>query len=106
MQQAAIKAGLGRVVWVDPRPATPALGYYLANYLTKDDSLKGARRWANIGTYDGIGGRDIVMDSPRIQFIKARAMMYRTVYGKHPLVAYRLAVHDADQPQPLGETPY
>lgn len=106
MQSAALRAGLGKVVWVDPRPATVKLAGYLANYLTKGEKLEGSRKWANIGTYDGIGNRDIEMTSPRIEFIKRQARMYRTVHQKHPLVAYRMACADADEATPVGEVPF
>jgi len=107
MQRAAVAAGLGKVVWVDPRPATVKLAWYLASYLVKGEGLAGARKWANIGTYDGIGKRDIVMQSDRIDYIKRQALMYRTVYKKHPLVAYRLACADAqERTKPIGEVPF
>lgn len=106
MQKAALAAGLGKVVWVDPRPASIGLAWYLASYLVKGEGLKGSRKWANIGTYDGIGGRDIVQTSSRIDFIKKQAHMYRTVLGKHRLVAYRMACDDADTMNPLGECPF
>lgn len=106
MQRAALAAGLGKVVWVDPRPATPKLAYYLAQYLTKETGLKGARKWANIGTYDGIGKRDIVNHSVRIEDIKAWALYFRA-QGKHRFLAYRMAVDMVDQGKAIpGSGPF
>lgn len=108
MQEAAIAAGMGKVVWVDPDPATERTAYYLATYLLKDEGLKGARKWANIGTYDGIGKRDIVQTSDRIEWIKRQALMYRRIYGKSAFLAYRLACADADERADLavGDVPF
>jgi len=94
MQKAALAAGLGKVVWVDPKPASEKLGFYLASYLVKE-KLKGARQWSNIGTYDGIGGRDIEIDSPRIREIKAWALYWRG-QGDHRYLAYRKACQCVD----------
>jgi len=103
MQQCALDAGLGKIVWVDPRPASPKLAYYLANYLTKDEGLKGARKWANIGTYDGIGKRDIVNDSARIREIKAWAIYLRG-QGMHRYLAYKMACEKVDGGKSLPGT--
>lgn len=106
MQRAALAAGLGKVVWVDPKPATQKLGYYLASYLTKEEGMKGARKWANIGTYDGIGKRDIEHDSQRIRDIKAWQLYFRG-QGKKPFVAYRLAIGMVDDGIPIpGSAPF
>jgi len=106
MQKCALAAGLGKVVWVEPKPATEKTAYYLAMYLQKDEGLKGTKKWANIGTYDGIGKRDIEQTSERIEWIKKRALMYRTVHGKHRLVAYRLACADADDRKAIDRVPF
>jgi len=106
MQRAAVAAGLGKVVWVDPKPATAKTAWYLATYLTKEKTMVGARKWANIGTWDGIGKRDIIMDSQRIRDIKAWRAYYLST-GKHGYVAYRLAVEavNAGQSAP-GQVPF
>jgi len=96
MQRAALKAGLGKVVWVDPKPATKATAYYLASYMTKQDKLHGMRQWANIGTYDGIGKRDIQIDSDRIREIKAWQFYFRS-QGDKRFVAYRKALAAVDE---------
>jgi len=96
MQECALRAGLGKVVWVDPEPATEKTAWYLASYLLKDGGLKGARKWANIGTYDGIGKRDITYDSARIREIRAWHLYYRT-QGKKSYVAYHMALQAVDQ---------
>lgn len=90
----AAKAGFGRIN-VDPRPVTPAVAHYLASYLTKSSKLRGVRQWANIGTYDGVIGRNLVIISPRIERIKQLVAYYRNA-GKHPYLAYRLALMDVD----------
>lgn len=106
MQRVAVDVGLGKVVWVDPRPASVKLAYYLASYLVKEKGLAGARKWANIGTYDGIGGRDIQYDSERIRDIKAWAYYYRES-GKKPFVAYQMALRMVDDGIPLpGTSPF
>lgn len=106
MQRAALAAGLGKVVWVDPKPATEKTAWYLATYLLKGEKLAGARKWANIGTYDGIGGRDIVNDSQRIREIKAWQIHFRA-QGKKPFVAYQLAIQAVDDGQSLpGTAPF
>jgi len=108
MQEAALKAGLGKVVWVDPEPASLRLAYYLALYLQKEKGLKGARKWANIGTYDGIGKRDIMQSSDRIEWIKRRMFILK-MQGVKPYQAYRMACLEADdrnEPKPIGEVPF
>lgn len=96
MQRAAIDSGLGKVVHVDPKPVSVAAAYYLACYLTKgDDRLDGMRRWANIGTYDGTGNRDISFDSPRIREIKAWQYYWRK-QGRKAFVAYQMAIRCVD----------
>lgn len=90
----AAAAGFGRI-HVDPKPVTPAVAHYLAGYLTKSDKLRGVRQWANIGTYDGVHRRDVVVTSPRIERIKRLVRYYRE-QGKSPLLAYRLAIVDID----------
>jgi len=106
MQELAIKAGLGEVVLLSPRPCTPKTAYYVAKYLLKGDALPGARKWANIGTYDGITGRDIVNDSARIRDIKAWQVVFRA-QGKHRFLAYRMAVQMVDDGIPLpGTVPF
>jgi len=101
MQRAALKAGLGKVVWVDPDPATKATAYYLASYMTKEGKLHGIRQWANIGTYDGIGKRDIEIDSDRIREIKAWQFYYRS-QGDKRFVAYRKALAAVDEGKSLS----
>jgi len=91
MQRAAIKAGLGYIVHVDPKPVTVSAAYYLACYLTKGDKLEGCRQWANIGTWDGIGKRDLVLDSQRIRDVKAWRY-YWVRKGKKPYHAYLMAL--------------
>jgi len=103
MQRAAVAVGLGKVVWVEPEPATARTAYYLAMYLQKDQALKGARKWANIGTYDGIGKRDIVNDSQRIRQIKAWQLYWRG-QGKHRFLAYQLAVACVDDGKSMPGT--
>jgi len=103
MQEAALKAGLGKVVWVDPKPATMKTAWYLATYLTKEKNMVGARKWANIGTWDGITGRDIINDSERIRDIKAWQVYFRGM-GKHRYLAYRMALQMVDEGIPLPGT--
>jgi len=106
MQHCALKAGLGKVVWVDPKPATEKTAWYLASYLLKGEKLAGARKWANIGTYDGIGGRDIEYDSQRIRDIRAWQVHYRAL-GKHRFLAYQMAIRAVDDGLPLpGTAPF
>jgi len=95
IQACALKAGLGPIIHVDPKPVKPATAYYLAKYLTKGDKLHGVRQWANIGTWDGIGKRDIVIESTRIDAIKAWQRYFRLM-GKHRFVAYQLALDQVD----------
>jgi len=96
VQHLAVRAGFGYIVHVDPKPATPATAFYLASYLTKGDKLRGLRQWGNIGTYDGIGKRDIVQTSDRIERIKALTHYYRGL-GHHRFTAYNLAVQEVAQ---------
>jgi len=106
MQRAAIQAGLGRIVHVDPDPVSPRAAYYLAKYLTKQTKLSGVRQWANIGTWEGIGKRDVTIESPRIEKIKALTALYRS-QGKHRFTAYRLALQEVDsQEDSAGNCPY
>jgi len=93
MQTCALRAGFGKVVHVDPEPIKIDAAYYLAKYLTKQDKIRGCRQWSNIGTYDGIGGRDIHITSERIERIKKSRQWY-VAMGKHPYVAYQLALMD------------
>lgn len=105
VQQAVTHVGLGPRVHVDFKPVTQATAYYLANYLTKGDKLRGVRQWANIGTYDGIGKRDILQTSERIEAIKAWQIYFRAM-GDHRFVAYGKAVQNVDNGIPLpGEAP-
>lgn len=106
MQQCALKAGLGKVVHVHPQKCTPKTAHYLATYLGKDDRLPGARKWANIGTYDGIGCRDIEQDSQRIRDIKAWQIYFRA-QGKHRFLAYNLACAMVKDGKPVpGSVPF
>lgn len=91
MDRLAKEAGLG-MVFRHPDKATPALSFYLASYLGKDqEPLNGIRRWNCVGTYDGIGKRDIVQTSNRIEKIKAYQRQ-NIALGKHRYVAYRDAL--------------
>jgi len=56
------QVGFGRID-VHPEPCTPLVAPYLCKYLLKGDKLHGVRMWANIGTWQGVGARDIEMDS-------------------------------------------
>jgi len=60
------QVGFGRIS-VDSRPCTPAVAPYLCKYLIKGDRLHGVRMWANIGTWDGVGVRDIQVDSDSVR---------------------------------------
>lgn len=95
MQAAALKAGLGKIVHVHTRPVGLKTAHYLATYLSKEDAMPGARRWANLGTYDGIGKRDIIQDSQRIRDIKAWHLYYMGL-GQHRFMAYKRAVLAVD----------
>jgi len=95
MQKAALQAGLGKIVHVDPEPVTAATAYYLAKYLTKEEKLQGVRQWSNIGTYEGIGKRDVIVESERLTRIKNLALWHRS-QGKHRYTAYRLALQEVD----------
>jgi len=105
VQHLAVKAGFGYIVHVDPRPATEASAFYLASYLTKGGKLRGLRQWGNVGTYDGIGKRDIHQTSARIERIKMMMAYYRAL-GKHRFVAYRLALQDEQLREPDSDVPF
>jgi len=94
VQDLAKSVGLGRV-HVSPKKVTVKSAGYLALYLSKSDKLRGVRQWANIGTYDGIGKRDIVQDSERIREIKAWLVVL-AAQGIHRFRAYRMAVQNVD----------
>lgn len=100
MQRAALDAGLGKIVHVDPKPCSLATAYYLACYLTKGDKIRGCIQWKNIGHYEGIRKKDITQDSDRIREIKAWTQIYRQ-QGKHRFVAYRLALQQVEDGVPL-----
>jgi len=102
----AKRAGFGRV-HVDPKPVTKKTAYYLANYLAPSADLFGVRRWANIGTYDGIGGRDLEITSNRIEAIK-RWRAWFVANGDHGFVAYKKACQAVDDglDKPVGEVPF
>jgi len=105
VRKASDWAGFGRID-VNPKPVTPRVCYYLANYLTKNGKIRGVRQWGNIGTYDGIGKRDIIVESPRIDRIKALQAFHRSE-GKHRFTAYRLAVQEVEeQDASHGEVPF
>jgi len=105
VSECAKRAGLGRV-HVDPKPVTMRVAYYVASYLTKNGKLHGVRQWSNIGTYDGIGKRDIEMDSDRIRDIKAWQLLFRG-RGDHRYLAYRKALQMVDEGIPLpGTVPF
>lgn len=104
MQKAAMQAGLGKIVHVDPEPVSIKAAYYLAKYLTKEDKLRGVRQWSNIGTYEGIGKRDVSVESARLDRIKALSLFYRS-QGKHRYTAYRLALQEVDDSE-TGSTPF
>lgn len=95
MQHLAIRAGLGRVVHVDPKPVGPQVAHYISDYLVKGDKLRGLRAWSCIGTYQGVRNCDIEQDSERIRAIKAWQIYFR-MQGKHRLLAYRLAIQAVD----------
>lgn len=103
MQAASLKAGLGKIVHVDPKPVSKATAYYLACYLTKGERVEGVRMWSNIGTYDGIGKRDILLDSQRIRDIKGWRYYFQA-QGKPGYVAYLLACRMVDDGIPLPGT--
>lgn len=95
MQKAALKSGLGKIVHVDPEPVSIGTAYYLSKYMTKEEKLRGVRQWSNIGTYEGIGKRDVVVESKRLDRIKALALFFRS-QGKHRYTAYRLALQEVE----------
>jgi len=103
LQSLAVESGLGRVVHVDPRPVSEAMGYYLASYLAKNGKIEGIRQWANVGTWDGIGKRDIVIESDRIKEIKAWQTYWRGK-GRTRYVAYRLAIECVDDGRSIPGT--
>jgi len=95
VKDCALRAGLGPRIHVDFKPCRLATAYYLAMYLLKGDKLRGLRAWANIGTYDGIGGRDIELDSARIRAIRQWRARY-VAEGKGGYMAYLLACEQVD----------
>jgi hypothetical protein len=105
VQRCALRAGFGKIVHVNPRPVTPKVAHYLANYLTKNGKLHGVRSWANIGTYDGIGKRDIVITSKRIERIKALQAYFRGI-GKHRYAAYLLALQEVNEQDKNSDVPF
>jgi len=83
-------AGLGRVN-VHPKKVELPLVRYLCKYLTKSaKEMSGVRRWACVGTYDGVGKRDVVFSGTRADRIKVLAQANR-VRGMHRYVAFRIA---------------
>lgn len=91
VEACAHKAGLGRIN-VHNDPVGIGAIYYLAEYLGKSaKEMSGVRRWACVGTYDGVGKRDVVFSGSRIDRIKALAEGYRLA-GRHRYAAYRFAV--------------
>jgi len=92
VRECSDRAGFGRIS-VEAKPVKKEVAFYLANYLTKGARLRGVRSWANIGTYDGIGKRDIEMTSARIVKIK-HLRAYYIQCGDHPLVAYQKACYE------------
>jgi len=99
----ASRAGFGRV-HVDPDPVTRRTAHYLASYLGKQGKLRGIRQWANIGTYDGVRGRDVSFDSIRNRKLKLH-MAYHKVMGKGNYAAYLHALQDLQQDEG-GEVPF
>lgn len=105
VQRCALRAGFGKIVHVNPHPVTPKVAHYLANYLAKNGKLRGVRQWANIGTYDGVGKRDIVITSKRIERIKALQAYFRSV-GHHRYTAYRLAIQEVNEQDKDSDVPF
>lgn len=71
------RAGFGRInIAQNPnktvRVVDEGAAAYLVKYLMKKgDKPMGARRWACIGTYEGVKTRDVIFDSPSIAFFRA-----------------------------------
>jgi len=67
IQEYADKAGLGHV-WLDYRPATAALSYYLSKYLSKSlpRSAHRLRRWSCFGSFSSVKVKDVEVESPEI----------------------------------------
>jgi len=86
----AEKAGLGRLN-VHPDKVELPLIRYLCKYLMKSGSnMSGVRRWATVGTYEGVGKRDVIYSGKRADRIKELAFHNR-MQGRHRFVAYQMA---------------
>jgi len=83
-------AGFGRVS-VDPCVCTPLVAPYLCKYLLKGDRLHGVRMWANIGTWQGVGARDMEMDSSSLRVFRDAFRHARVVLGKARGPAFNFA---------------
>jgi len=97
-RQMAHEAGYGRI-HRHPEPATVWASIYLAGYLnSKEDGEldQGARRWANVGSYEGVKCKDIIYESETISVFR-RAFQDGTKSGLDAWQAYnagRRAVSD------------
>jgi len=83
------ESGFGRIS-VDSRPCTPLVAPYLCKYLLKGDRLHGVRMWANIGAWQGVGTRDIEVDSGSIRVFRDNFRHARFM-GKSRSVAFNYA---------------
>jgi len=83
------QSGFGRIS-VHPNPCGVAVAPYLCKYLLKNDKLHGVRMWANIGTWEGVGARDIEVDSNSCRVFRD-AFRHAKALGKNRGQAYNFA---------------